>query len=131
MNLAGFGLGLRTPHYEVMLNEPHDIDWLEVITENYLVPGGKPLDYLELIRERFPLVMHGVSLSIGSTAPLDRDYRIGYPIICAGPVSKDATCTIFFPCPTPRRRSPRWWPGSVKCRTPWGGRSCWKTSPAT
>ncbi len=74
MNLAGFGLGLRTPHYEVMLNEPHDIDWLEVITENYLVPGGKPLDYLERIRERFPLVMHGVSLSIGSTDPLDCKY---------------------------------------------------------
>ena len=74
MNLAGFGLGLRTPHYEAMLNEPHDIDWLEVITENYLVPGGKPLDYLERIRERFPLVMHGVSLSIGSTDPLDFKY---------------------------------------------------------
>jgi uncharacterized protein (UPF0276 family) len=74
MNLAGFGLGLRTPHYEAMLNEPHDIDWLEVITENYLVPGGKPLDYLERIRERFSLVMHGVSLSIGSTDPLDCKY---------------------------------------------------------
>jgi uncharacterized protein (UPF0276 family) len=74
MQLAGFGLGLRTPHYEAVLNEPHAIDWLEVITENYLVPGGKPLHYLERIRERFPLVMHGVSLSIGSTDPLDFDY---------------------------------------------------------
>ncbi len=50
------------------------IDWLEVITENYLVPGGKPLNYLERIRERFPLVMHGVSLSIGSTDPIDFEY---------------------------------------------------------
>ncbi len=74
MKLAGFGLGLRTPHYEAMLTEPHAIDWLEVITENYLVPGGKALDYLERIRERFPLVMHGVSLSIGSTDPIDVDY---------------------------------------------------------
>ena len=74
MQLAGFGLGLRTPHYEAVLNEPHAIDWLEVITENYLVPGGKPLHYLERIRERFPLVMHGVSLSIGSTDPVDVDY---------------------------------------------------------
>jgi uncharacterized protein (UPF0276 family) len=74
MKLAGFGLGLRTPHYEAMLNEPQSIDWLEVITENYLVPGGKALDYLERIRERFPLVMHGVSLSIGSTDPVDVDY---------------------------------------------------------
>ena len=72
--LSGFGLGLRTPHYEAILAEPHAIDWLEVITENYLVPGGKPLDYLERIRERFPLVMHGVSLSIGSTDPIDCEY---------------------------------------------------------
>ena len=74
MKLAGFGLGLRSPHYEAVLNEPHDVDWFEVITENYLVPGGKPLHYLDRVRERFPLVMHGVSLSIGSTDPLDRGY---------------------------------------------------------
>jgi uncharacterized protein len=72
--LAGFGLGLRTSHYDAVLNEPHAIDWLEIITENYLVPGGKPLHYLERIRRRFPLVMHGVSLSIGSTDPIDLDY---------------------------------------------------------
>src|SRR5579862_7558251 len=74
MNLAGYGLGLRTPHYEAVLNESHAIDWLEVITENYLVPGGKPLYYLDRIRERYPLVMHGVSLSIGSCDPLDMAY---------------------------------------------------------
>ncbi len=74
MKLSGFGLGLRTPHYEAVINEPHDIDWLEVITENYLVPGGKPLHYLERVRERYPLVMHGVSLSIGSSDPLDFKY---------------------------------------------------------
>lgn len=74
MKLAGFGLGLRTPHYEAMLNESHAIDWLEIITENYLVDGGKPLDYLQRIRERFPMVMHGVSLSIGSTDAIDLDY---------------------------------------------------------
>jgi uncharacterized protein (UPF0276 family) len=72
--LSGFGLGLRTPHYEAILSGPQPIDWLEVITENYLVPGGKPLDYLERIRERFPLVMHGVSLSIGSTDAIDFEY---------------------------------------------------------
>jgi uncharacterized protein len=74
MKLTGFGLGLRTPHYEAILNEPHAIDWLEVITENYLGAGGKPLHYLERVRERYPLVMHGVSLSIGSTDPLDFAY---------------------------------------------------------
>jgi uncharacterized protein (UPF0276 family) len=83
MKLAGFGLGLRTPHYEAVLNEPHAIDWLEIITENYLVPGGKPLDYLERIRERFPMVMHGVSLSIGSTDPVDTDYLAGVRALAA------------------------------------------------
>jgi uncharacterized protein (UPF0276 family) len=83
MQLSGFGLGLRTPHYEAVLNEPHAIDWLEIITENYLVPGGKPLHYLERIRERFPLVMHGVSLSIGSTDPIDFDYLAGVRTLAA------------------------------------------------
>jgi uncharacterized protein (UPF0276 family) len=77
MTIRGFGLGLRPPHYEAILNEPHAIDWLEVITENYLVPGGQPLSYLDRIRERFPMVMHGVSLSIGSTDPLDVEYLQG------------------------------------------------------
>ena len=70
----GFGLGLRVDHYETILNSEPAVDWFEILSENYLVPGGKPLHYLDRIRERFPLVMHGVSLSIGSTDPLDRDY---------------------------------------------------------
>jgi uncharacterized protein len=74
MTLSGFGLGLRPPHYEALLDGRPPVDWLEIITENYLVPGGKPLDYLERIRARYPVVMHGVSLSIGSTDPLDRRY---------------------------------------------------------
>jgi uncharacterized protein (UPF0276 family) len=77
MQINGFGLGLRPPHYEAILGDSHAIDWLEIITENYLVPGGKPLHYLERIRSRFPLVMHGVSLSIGSTDPIDREYLAG------------------------------------------------------
>jgi uncharacterized protein len=74
MSLTGFGLGLRPTHYEALLGARHAVDWLEIITENYLVPGGKPLAFLERIRERFPVAMHGVSLSIGSTDPVDRDY---------------------------------------------------------
>jgi uncharacterized protein len=70
----GFGLGLRVDHYEAVLADHPPVDWFEVLTENYLVPGGKPLSYLMRIRERYPLAMHGVSLSIGSTAPLDREY---------------------------------------------------------
>jgi uncharacterized protein (UPF0276 family) len=74
MSSLGFGLGLRTDHYDSVLNEHPKVDWFEVITENYLIPGGKPLYYLDRVRERYPLVMHGVSLSIGSTAPLNTDY---------------------------------------------------------
>jgi uncharacterized protein (UPF0276 family) len=70
----GFGLGLRVDHYEAILAGQPPIDWFEVLTENYLVPGGQPLNYLMRVRERYPLAMHGVSLSIGSTAPLDREY---------------------------------------------------------
>ena len=70
----GFGLGLRVDHYEAILADRPRVDWFEVLSENYLVPGGKPLSYLMRFRERYPLAMHGVSLSIGSTAPLDLEY---------------------------------------------------------
>lgn len=70
----GFGLGLRTEHYEDILALTPPVDWFEIITENYLVPGGKPLYYLDKIREFYPMVMHGVSLSLGSSDPLDWDY---------------------------------------------------------
>jgi uncharacterized protein len=70
----GFGLGLRPQHYETILAGKPPIDWFEVITENYLVQGGKPIYYLDRIRTNYPMVMHGVSLSIGSTDPLDLDY---------------------------------------------------------
>lgn len=70
----GFGLGLRKDHYEEILESSPPVDWFEVLTENYLVPGGKPLHYLDQICERYPVAMHGVSLSIGSTDPLNTDY---------------------------------------------------------
>ncbi|BDU18801.1 DUF692 domain-containing protein [Dyella sp. GSA-30] len=70
----GFGLGLRVDHYETLLDHPGQVEWLEIISENYMVHGGRPLSWLEKFRERFPLVMHGVSLSIGSTDPLDEGY---------------------------------------------------------
>jgi uncharacterized protein (UPF0276 family) len=73
-NDLGFGLGLRTDHYDQVLNDRPDIDWLEIISENYMVEGGKPLYYFDRIRELYPMVMHGVSMSIGSTAPLNLDY---------------------------------------------------------
>jgi uncharacterized protein len=72
--ILGFGLGLRPVHYTAILDSAPAVDWFEVITENYLVGGGRPLHYLDAIRDRYPVVMHGVSLSIGSTAPLDLEY---------------------------------------------------------
>jgi uncharacterized protein (UPF0276 family) len=70
----GFGLGLRTAHYQEILDGAPRVDWFEALSENYLVPGGKPLYYLEQIRCRYPVVLHGVSLSIGGADPLNRDY---------------------------------------------------------
>ncbi len=70
----GFGLGLRTDHYEAILDTSPRVDWFEALSENYLVPGGKPLYFLDRIRTDYPIVLHGVSMSIGSTDPLDYDY---------------------------------------------------------
>lgn len=74
MPFLGFGLGLRPDYYEEILTQKPDLDWFEIVTENYLIPGGKPLYYLEKIRANYPIVMHGVSLSLGSSDPLDIDY---------------------------------------------------------
>ncbi len=70
----GFGLGLRPEHYGELLSGPQPVDWLEIISENYMVPGGKPMAMLDRIRADYPMVMHGVSLSIGSDEPMDMDY---------------------------------------------------------
>jgi uncharacterized protein (UPF0276 family) len=74
MRNLGFGLGLRPDHYEAILTDLPRIGFFEALTENYLVPGGKPLHYLDRVRAQYPLVLHGVSLSIGSTQPLNREY---------------------------------------------------------
>ncbi|PUB81200.1 MAG: hypothetical protein DBP02_10775 [gamma proteobacterium symbiont of Ctena orbiculata] len=70
----GYGLGLRRQHYDDVLESRPDVDWFEIISENYMVDGGKPLHYLSRIRELYPMVMHGVSMSIGSIEPLDYTY---------------------------------------------------------
>jgi uncharacterized protein (UPF0276 family) len=70
----GLGVGLRTPHYAHILSEKPDIGFFEVLTENYLDTGGRPLYLLDKIAELYPIVMHGVSMSIGSTDPIDFDY---------------------------------------------------------
>jgi uncharacterized protein (UPF0276 family) len=77
----GYGIGLRPPHHAAILDglaragSPLDsLDWFEIISENFFAPGGNPRRVLRAVRERFPVVMHGVALSLGSTDPLDSDY---------------------------------------------------------
>lgn len=70
----GFGLGLRPEYYSHILDTQPSVDWFEIVSENYMVAGGKPLMFLDKIRQDYPLVMHGVSLSIGGTDPLDMNY---------------------------------------------------------
>ncbi len=71
---AGFGLGLRRPHYAEYLARDVPVDFVEIISENFMVEGGRPLATLDAIRERHPVAMHGVSMSIGSAAGLDHGY---------------------------------------------------------
>jgi len=70
----GFGLGLRTVHFAHVLSRWPDVDWFEIVSENFMHTGGRPARVLDRIAERYPVVMHGVSLSIGSTDPLDFEY---------------------------------------------------------
>jgi uncharacterized protein (UPF0276 family) len=70
----GIGIGLRIPHHVAIFRDKPDIDWFEIISENFMVDGGKPVENLERILERYPVVMHGVTMSIGGPDPLDFDY---------------------------------------------------------
>ena len=70
----GLGVGLRTTHVDYILDENPAVDWFEVISENFMDSRGRPRHILNQIAERYPVVMHGVSLSIGSTDPLDFEY---------------------------------------------------------
>lgn len=70
----GCGLGLRSVHYRHILEHWPAVDWFEIISENYMNTGGRPLEMLDRIAERYPIAMHGVSLSVGSTDPLDFEY---------------------------------------------------------
>jgi uncharacterized protein (UPF0276 family) len=67
----GHGIGLRTAHYSAVLDEHPRVDWFEVISENFMVAGGNPRRVLRAVRERYPVVLHGVSMSLGSVDPLD------------------------------------------------------------
>lgn len=74
----GVGVGLRPKHYAEILGEPASnrlgVDWFEAISENYMVPGGRPLRMLDAVRSRFSIALHGVSMNVGSTDPLDDEH---------------------------------------------------------
>ena len=70
----GLGVGLRSVHFPHILQHQPAVDWFEIISENFMDSGGRPRHVLEQIAERYPVVMHGVSMSIGSTDPLNFDY---------------------------------------------------------
>ncbi len=77
--MLGYGVGLRSPHYEYLLAhltpaELPKVDWFELITENYLAPGGRPRAILRKLREHFPVVLHGLSFNIGTDEPIDTTY---------------------------------------------------------
>ena len=76
-NSLGFGLGLRPPHYTQIVETRPEVGWFEITSENFMVPGGRPLHWLDRIRSDYPIAMHGVSLSIGSTDPLDQQHLAG------------------------------------------------------
>jgi len=70
----GIGIGLRIPHYQEIFQNKPEIDWFEIISENFMVDGGKPLEILERVLENYTIVQHGVSLAIGSPDALDFNY---------------------------------------------------------
>lgn len=72
--LTGFGLGLRRQHYRDVVTTRPAVDWFEAISENYMEAGGRPRHYLEQVRTYYPIVLHGVSMSIGSVDPMNFDY---------------------------------------------------------
>jgi uncharacterized protein len=72
--ISAFGLGMRRPHYEAYLDGSAPVDFVEVISENFMVDGGRPLVTLDRVREHYPVALHGVSMSVGSVAGLNDDY---------------------------------------------------------
>lgn len=79
----GFGLGLRPVHYADFAETKRAVDWLEIIAENFMVDGGKPLQWLDRLRADYPIAIHGVTLSIGGGDPLDLDYLKGLKALAA------------------------------------------------
>src|SRR5882757_6881530 len=114
----GIGIGLRVPHYQHILKNKPTCDWFEVISENYMVDGGRPLEILDAIAEQYKIIQHGVSMYFGSADPLNREHLKRLKTLVkrtktaflsdhyAGAASTGPTRTICCPCRT-RLRPPR------------------------
>ena len=113
----GVGVGLRTVHFGHVLSKAPDVDFFEALTENFLDTGGRPRHVLDRVSERYPVVLHGVSMSIGGDRPSRsrlpeegqgarraRTMRGGFRTISASRGFRGATRTTCFPCRTTRRR---------------------------
>ncbi|MBV2150094.1 DUF692 domain-containing protein [Sphingobium sp. AS12] len=81
VSFQGFGLGLRIPHFQHFLDETVPVDFVEIISENFMVAGGRPLYVLDRVRERWPVAMHGVSMSLGSADGLRDDYLLRLKVL--------------------------------------------------
>jgi hypothetical protein len=79
----GHGVGLRPTHYPAILDDGLRADWFEIISENYMLRGGRPLHVLERVRAERPIVAHGVSLSLGATDPLNARYLDDLAVLVA------------------------------------------------
>ncbi|MEM7199591.1 MAG: DUF692 domain-containing protein [Planctomycetota bacterium] len=91
----GIGIGLRTSHYPHILEHWPELDWFEILSENFMCTGGRPMSVLDQVAERYPVVMHGVSLNIGSVDPLDRDYLVQLRALrerCGARIVSDHVC---------------------------------------
>jgi len=74
ITFPGFGLGLRSPHYQEFLEQQVPVDFVEVISENFMLDGGRPLRILDQVRQKHEVSLHGVSMSVGSAHGLDLNY---------------------------------------------------------
>lgn len=72
--ISGAGIGLRSQHYQEILADKPEVNWFEALSENYFGDGGLPLYHLEKVREHYPITLHGVGMSLGSTSPVDHHY---------------------------------------------------------
>src|SRR5262245_53125126 len=70
----GIGIGLRSVHFPHVLEKWPKLDFFEILSENFMHTGGRPMQVLDQVAERYPIVMHGVSMNIGTMDPLDREY---------------------------------------------------------